>query len=234
MSSAHHLRSNFDIHAPRLVLDDEAHHADAERHRRARARAGVAAVDALLDILEQRHPQSREGEVGMLPQWQRGLEASGLAVPAAVAGATTSTLLRERLLDWQQELLNTAYPRRAVTTRFASQTTRRKTHRWYRASRGSALRARRSTLGHVAPVSLAVAPVPPAERSGTGGNLHGLTDREVGVLRLVAEGLTNAQVARRLHLSEHTVAAHLRSIFGKIGVTSRSAATRYAFDHSLT
>jgi DNA-binding NarL/FixJ family response regulator len=65
-------------------------------------------------------------------------------------------------------------------------------------------------------------------------NLDGLTDREVSVLRVVAEGVTNAQVAGRLHLSKHTVAAHLRSIFRKIGVTSRSAATRYALENGLT
>ena len=48
-----------------------------------------------------------------------------------------------------------------------------------------------------------------------------LSPREIEVAGMVAEGLTNAQVANRLHLSEHTVAAHLRSIFGKIGVSSR-------------
>ena len=53
------------------------------------------------------------------------------------------------------------------------------------------------------------------------------------MLRVVAEGLTNAQVARRLYLSDHTVAAHLRSIFRKAGVSSRSAATRYALEHGL-
>jgi DNA-binding CsgD family transcriptional regulator len=42
------------------------------------------------------------------------------------------------------------------------------------------------------------------------------------------------QVARRMHLSEHTVAAHLRSIFSKIRVRSRSGATRYAHEHGLT
>jgi DNA-binding NarL/FixJ family response regulator len=89
-------------------------------------------------------------------------------------------------------------------------------------------------MGHLNPDSRVVAPPPPSEGSRARGNLDRLTDREVGVLRIVAEGLTNAQVANRLHLSEHTVAAHLRSIFGKIGVSSRSAATRYALEHGLT
>jgi DNA-binding NarL/FixJ family response regulator len=61
----------------------------------------------------------------------------------------------------------------------------------------------------------------------------GLTDREVEVLRLVAQGLTDAQVAERLILSAHTVHAHLRSIYGKLEVSSRAAATRFAVDHQL-
>ena len=54
------------------------------------------------------------------------------------------------------------------------------------------------------------------------------------MLRLVAQGLTDAQVAERLFLSRHTVNAHLRSIYDKLGVTSRSAATRFALEHGLT
>ncbi|MEP6774169.1 MAG: tetratricopeptide repeat protein [Chloroflexota bacterium] len=61
----------------------------------------------------------------------------------------------------------------------------------------------------------------------------GLTVREVEVLRLVAAGLSNPQMAERLALSHHTVQAHVRSIYSKIGVTSRSAATRYAIEHKL-
>jgi len=61
----------------------------------------------------------------------------------------------------------------------------------------------------------------------------GLTAREVEVLRLVAQGLTDAQVAERLVVSAHTVHAHLRSIYGKLEVTSRAAATRFAVDHGL-
>jgi len=62
---------------------------------------------------------------------------------------------------------------------------------------------------------------------------EGLTAREVEVLRLLAQGLTDAQIAEQLVLSLHTVHAHLRSIYSKLGVTSRSAATRYAFEHQL-
>jgi predicted ATPase/DNA-binding CsgD family transcriptional regulator len=62
----------------------------------------------------------------------------------------------------------------------------------------------------------------------------GLTSREVEVLGLVAEGLTDAQVAERLVVSLRTVNAHLRSIYRKLEVRSRSAATRYAVEHGLT
>jgi predicted ATPase/DNA-binding CsgD family transcriptional regulator len=62
---------------------------------------------------------------------------------------------------------------------------------------------------------------------------NGLTAREVQVLRLVAQGMRNSQVARQLALSVNTVKAHLRSIYGKLDVTSRSAATRYALKQHL-
>jgi DNA-binding NarL/FixJ family response regulator len=61
----------------------------------------------------------------------------------------------------------------------------------------------------------------------------GLTSREVEVLGLVAQGLTNAQVAERLFLSPRTVHRHLNSIFHKLGVRSRTAATRFAIEHGL-
>jgi predicted ATPase/DNA-binding CsgD family transcriptional regulator len=60
-----------------------------------------------------------------------------------------------------------------------------------------------------------------------------LTKREVEVLRLIAEGLTDAQVADKLFLSTRTVQAHLRSIYSKLNVTTRSAATRYAMEHGV-
>jgi DNA-binding NarL/FixJ family response regulator len=53
------------------------------------------------------------------------------------------------------------------------------------------------------------------------------------VLRVVAQGLTNEQVAQRLVISPRTVDTHLTSIYGKIGVSSRGAATRYAIEHHL-
>jgi DNA-binding CsgD family transcriptional regulator len=61
----------------------------------------------------------------------------------------------------------------------------------------------------------------------------GLTTRELEVLRLVASGLTDAQVAEKLVLSPRTVSTHLTSIYSKLGVNSRTAATRFAVEHGL-
>jgi ATP/maltotriose-dependent transcriptional regulator MalT len=61
----------------------------------------------------------------------------------------------------------------------------------------------------------------------------GLTGREAEVLRLVAAGQTNKQIAGELFLSDKTVARHLSNIFVKISVSTRAAATAYAFRHDL-
>jgi DNA-binding NarL/FixJ family response regulator len=53
------------------------------------------------------------------------------------------------------------------------------------------------------------------------------------VLQLLAQGLTNPQIGERLVISPRTVHAHLRAIYGKLEVSSRSAATRYAVEHGL-
>ena len=61
----------------------------------------------------------------------------------------------------------------------------------------------------------------------------GLTAREVEVLRLLAQGLTSAQIAEQLVIGVVTVNFHVRSIYSKLGVTSRAAAARYAVEHHL-
>jgi len=62
---------------------------------------------------------------------------------------------------------------------------------------------------------------------------NGLTLREMEVLRLLAQGLTSAQIAERLTVSVLTVNTHVRSIYSKLGVSSRSAATRWAIEQHL-
>ncbi|HSJ61795.1 MAG TPA: helix-turn-helix transcriptional regulator, partial [Jiangellaceae bacterium] len=61
----------------------------------------------------------------------------------------------------------------------------------------------------------------------------GLTAREVEVLRLLATGATNREIADVLVISEHTARRHLQNIFAKIEVSSRAAATAYAYEHGL-
>ena len=62
---------------------------------------------------------------------------------------------------------------------------------------------------------------------------HGLTPRELEVLRLVAGGKTNREIASILVVSEHTVARHVQNILLKLRVSSRTAATAFAFEHQL-
>lgn len=61
----------------------------------------------------------------------------------------------------------------------------------------------------------------------------GLSPREVDVLRLVARGMTDAEVAQALSISPRTVGRHLSSVYSKLGVSSRTAATAFAFEHGL-
>jgi len=65
------------------------------------------------------------------------------------------------------------------------------------------------------------------------GTASGLTGRELEVLRLIAAGNSNRAIAEKLFLSEKTVARHISNIFVKLGLSSRSAATAYAYEHNL-
>jgi putative flavoprotein involved in K+ transport len=62
---------------------------------------------------------------------------------------------------------------------------------------------------------------------------HGLTPRELQVVRLVAAGKSNREIASVLEISEHTVARHVQNILGKLRVSSRTSATAFAFEHDL-
>jgi HD-GYP domain-containing protein (c-di-GMP phosphodiesterase class II) len=84
---------------------------------------------------------------------------------------------------------------------------------------GDAVRLVLAAAGHRAAVS--------SQRPG------GLTNREVDVLRLLARGHTNQQIARHLGLSPKTVSNHVEHTYTKLGVSSRAAATLYATQHGL-
>lgn len=70
-----------------------------------------------------------------------------------------------------------------------------------------------------------------ARRSGP--DAYGLTPRQLDVLRLVAAGQSNREIAAALVISEHTVARHVQNIFATLGVSSRTAASAFAFEHDL-
>lgn len=72
-----------------------------------------------------------------------------------------------------------------------------------------------------------------AQQLGTVEQPGGLSPREVEVLRLVAAGRTNAEIAGELYVAEKTVARHLSNMFTKLDVTSRTAAAAFAFEHGL-
>ncbi|MFE6850731.1 LuxR C-terminal-related transcriptional regulator [Streptomyces sp. NPDC057674] len=100
--------------------------------------------------------------------------------------------------------------------------------------------AARLELGTARAVFERLGAVPDARRAAAlvgGGSRRrlpgGLTAREAEVLRLVAAGGTNKDIARALVISDHTVARHLNNIFAKLGVGSRASATAYAYAHGL-
>ena len=82
-------------------------------------------------------------------------------------------------------------------------------------------------LGAINDLALLDSFLPPRQANGL------LSARELQVLRLVASGMTNRGIGKKLFISEKTVARHVSNIFTKLDLSSRSAATAYAYDHSL-
>jgi DNA-binding CsgD family transcriptional regulator len=85
----------------------------------------------------------------------------------------------------------------------------------------------------VALVDALRASLAPAGAAKLSGAARGLTDRELQVLRLIATGKTNKAIARELALSEKTIDRHASNIFTKLGVSTRTAAAAFAFEHEL-
>jgi DNA-binding NarL/FixJ family response regulator len=86
---------------------------------------------------------------------------------------------------------------------------------------------REISQGNVVQRRQTVAPVASAEDCP-------LTERELQILRLVAEGYTNGRIARELWVTEQTVKFHLSNTYRKLGVANRTEASRYAHVHNLT
>lgn len=82
-------------------------------------------------------------------------------------------------------------------------------------------------------LGLGLASAVPARRAGGAAHPAGLSEREIEVLRLIAHGLTNRQIADKLVLSVKTVDRHVSNIFTKTEVTNRAAATAFAFDNQI-
>jgi DNA-binding NarL/FixJ family response regulator len=86
------------------------------------------------------------------------------------------------------------------------------------------------SAGRAMPVEQAIASSSNGHAGAHSTYPSGLTEREAEVLRLVALGLTNVQVAEKLAISPRTVNVHLTSVYGKLGVASRTAAARFMRD----
>ena len=101
------------------------------------------------------------------------------------------------------------------------------------ASAGDALLAPEVTRRVIARFAAAPDPVRPAHRRDSGGIQQELTEREAEVLRLVAEALSNAEIAARLYIGEATVKTHVSNVLQKLGARDRVAAVVYAHRHGL-
>jgi DNA-binding CsgD family transcriptional regulator/tetratricopeptide (TPR) repeat protein len=185
------------------------------------------------------------------------LALSGLAGPVAVQGGTADETQAEGALR-ATRLLGAATALQEVTGDFLEPVDRAdydlnvetaRTRLGEQAFDAEWARGRAMTMDEVIAYALELMPEPtegfvdastlvPTVRaipttSGAQPGLQHLTKRELEVLRLVAEGLTATQVAERLFLSVRTVENHLRSIYGKLDVSTRAGATRIAVENGL-
>ena len=206
---------------------------DGAQDRLARAKVLVAYVEIVLAADDVSAARTAAGELSEI--------AADLGMPllqAVAAHATGAVLLAER------------DPRAALATLRRAWTAWRELQAPYEAARarvlmGLACRALGDTDTAELELDAAcrvfqqlgaapdIARVEAESRMAAPAAAGGLTAREVQVLRLVAAGKGNRAIAADLVISEHTVARHVQNIFAKLDVSSRSAATAFAFEHGL-
>jgi DNA-binding NarL/FixJ family response regulator len=209
----------------RLALASEHHRARRVRLRAAQAEAAVAAndLDEAREALDEIDAIARETGT-------RAFVASADTAAGAISLAAGDALpaldrLRAACAAWQD--LRLPYETARARVLCAQATRAAGDEEGARHELGAAL-AEFRRLGAV-PDAAATERLlgEPAALPG------GLTAREAEVLRLVAAGKTNRDIAVELVISEHTVARHLQNMFAKMGVSSRAGATAYAFEHDL-
>lgn len=142
-------------------------------------------------------------------------QARGAVELASGSSDRALRLLHEELRRWQ-----------AVAAHHECASVRLLLSRAYRTLGDSDSAAREQATATLARLGVAARVTRPAVPGG-------LTTREAEVLTLVAAGMSNREVAAALVVSEKTVARHLSNIFNKLGVSTRTAATAFAFEHGL-
>ncbi|MFI7014031.1 LuxR C-terminal-related transcriptional regulator [Streptomyces sp. NPDC050164] len=204
-----------------------------------RCRLLAAQVEIALALGRLEEARAAAGELDELArEWQRRRGSVTTPLDASAAAAGGAVAFAERDPDRALPLLHRALalwlgldvPYEAAQVRMALAAVDRTAGDEEGAR--MELRAARQTfqrLGAVPDSRRAAALLASARRREAGG----LTEREIQVLRLVAAGRTNRAIAAELVISEHTVARHLNNIFAKLGVSSRAAATAYAYRHGL-
>jgi DNA-binding NarL/FixJ family response regulator len=203
------------------------------RDRRARVALLGAAVDILLAAGATAEAEAAAGELGEIARsvdapvlHARAAQAAGAAALAQGQTETALRLLREAADGWQaldapferartRELIGVAY--RQLGDQDGAQLELDAAHEVF------------DRLGAAPDAARVAALAGEAEAPISGG----LTGREVEVLRLIATGATNRAIAARLRISEKTVARHVSNILTKLDLSSRAAATAYAYEHKL-
>jgi DNA-binding CsgD family transcriptional regulator len=201
--------------------------------RAARARVLAAAVDILLAAADTEHARAAAGELSEIANALGAPLLSAISAQAAGAVllaegdlAAASAPLRLACDAWRD--LEAPYEEAQTRLLIATVCERRGDADGQRLELDAARR-----LFEPLHARVGVAPIEQASARPVSRLPGSLSTREVQVLRLLAAGKTNRSIAEQLFISEKTVARHVSNIFDKVGVSSRTAATAWAFRHDL-